>query len=321
MSLPNELAKAIETELNTIDFSLFSKAIEELSLRYRNSEKVLISSSAHRLAYIGVRLPATYAVIKSALTQLKKVLPNIELASLLDLGAGPGTVAWAALNLFPEINKITLIENDKDMLLLGKKLSTNNASLKSAEWLNLNLLAENYFLANDLVTISYVLGELPLAERKNLLQKAWQATNKILLLIEPGTPKGFSNILQAREQLINLGANIVAPCPHQKTCPMQENDWCHFSERLPRSSLHRRAKAGYLSYEDEKFSYLIVSKFLVDRPIARIIRHPLKRKGHMQLSLCTNNGLKSLTISASKANYKLAKKLDWGDSLDITQED
>ncbi|MBL8193192.1 MAG: rRNA methyltransferase [Blastocatellia bacterium] len=321
MSLPNELAKAIETELTTIDFSLFSKAIEELSLRYRNSEKVLISSTIHRLAYIGVRLPATYAVIKAVLTQLKKALPNIELASLLDLGAGPGTVAWAALNLFPAINKITLIEDDKNMLALGKKLSNNNVSLKSAEWLNLNLIKEHQFSANDLITISYVLGELPLVERKVLVQKAWQATSKILLLIEPGTPKGFSNILEAREQLISLGANIVAPCPHQEICPMQENDWCHFSERLPRSSLHRRAKAGYLSYEDEKFSYLIVSKDVVNRPFARIIRHPLKRKGHLQLSLCTSNGLKNLTISASKDNYKLAKKSDWGDSLDLRQEE
>lgn len=321
MSLPIELVQAIETELNTIDFSVFSKAIEELSIRYRNSEKVLISSAAHRLAYIGVRLPATYAVIKAVLTQLKEVLPDIELDSLLDLGAGPGTVAWAALNFFPAINKITLIEHDKNMLALGKKLSNNNVSLKSAEWLNLNLIKEHQFSANDLVTMSYVLGELPLVERKVLVQKAWQATNKILLLIEPGTPKGFSNILQAREELISLGANIVAPCPHQQTCPMQENDWCHFSERLPRSSLHRRAKAGYLSYEDEKFSYLIVSKTTVNKPLNRIIRHPLKRKGHLQLSLCTNAGLKSFTISASKNNYKLAKKLNWGDSLDIVLEE
>jgi ribosomal protein RSM22 (predicted rRNA methylase) len=96
---------------------------------------------------------------------------------------------------------------------------------------------------------------------------------------------------------------------------MIENDWCHFSERVERSRFHRRAKEGVLSYEDEKFSYMIASKNLSSTYYPRIIRHPLKRAGHIHLDLCTNEGLARITISQkNKKAYKLARKLSWGET-------
>ena len=37
------------------------------------------------------------------------------------------------------------------------------------------------------------------------------------------------------------GANILAPCPHARPCPLAAPDWCHFSARVARSRLHREA--------------------------------------------------------------------------------
>ena len=70
-----------------------------------------------------------------------------------------------------------------------------------------------------------------------VLKKAWDAA-KVLVIVEPGTPRGFENILKAREQLIQWGGKMIAPCPHVKQCPMKDK-WCHFSVRLERTREHR----------------------------------------------------------------------------------
>jgi len=97
---------------------------------------------------------------------------------------------------------------------------------------------------------------------------------------------------------------------------MTTGDWCHFAERLPRSSAHRLAKSSELGYEDEKYSYVVVSRSAVRVPEARILRHPRKHSGHVELELCTPDGLKRETISRKNGErYKRARKAEWGDAL------
>jgi len=66
----------------------------------------------------------------------------------------------------------------------------------------------------------------------------------MLLIVEPGTPAGYKNITEARRVLVESGAHIAAPCTHENTCPMEGNDWCHFTCRISRSRLHRLMKGG-----------------------------------------------------------------------------
>jgi ribosomal protein RSM22 (predicted rRNA methylase) len=122
-----------------------------------------------------------------------------------------------------------------------------------------------------------------------------------------------------REALFEAGAEIVAPCPHRLPCPLPADDWCHFSVRLPRSKAHRQAKGGVLGYEDEKYSYLVVARpGLAARPTsARVIRPPVVKKFEVELALCTTVGLAGRAVPKREpADYKAAKKLDWGDALD-----
>ena len=93
-------------------------------------------------------------------------------------------------------------------------------------------------------------------------------------------------------------------------------DWCHFAQRLERTSAHRQAKTASLAYEDEKFSYLVACRATVAPAVSRIVRHPRKHGGHVQLTLCTRDGgLQALTVARSEGPaYKLARQAEWGDA-------
>lgn len=308
MKLSDILQAAIEREVSTIPLQKLAMYAKELSDCYRekkgNSHPFTLG---HRLAYLATRVPATYAAIFEVLSKIK----DTSIGSFLDVGAGPGTGTWAAKEIFNSIKRFSLIEKDLQFMEMGKRIDVGNA------WFNQDIIKKLTIDPHDLVLISYAIGEIQESKVQELIQNLWACTGKFLVIIEPGTPVGFERIKKVREMLINnLSAHIVAPCPHAQTCPMKENDWCHFSVRAERSYQHRYAKDASLPFEDEKFSYLIASKTLVDLPQSRILRHPLKRKGHVSFTVCTKEGVKENIITKKdKEKYHCAKKLSWGDDL------
>lgn len=178
-----------------------------------------------------------------------------------------------------------------------------------------NLLTISLDTSYDLILLSYVLNELSIDDQRIVLNKAWAATRKGLVILMPGTPAGYQQLMILRELLIGSGAFIAAPCPHHNPCPLKEGDWCHFSTRLPRSSHHREIKNVSLPYEDEKYSYLVALRNPTELSTARIIRKPLQRSGHVTLDLCTSQGLRRETVSRrDKELYKAATKSTWGNS-------
>ena len=116
------------------------------------------------------------------------------------------------------------------------------------------------------MTLSYVLDELAPDAIGPLVDRLWALTAGLLLVVEPGTPAGWSRILAARDRLIAAGAHILAPCPHQEPCPLAAPDWCHFSRRVARSRLHRLTKGADVPWEDEKFIYLAASRTACSQP-------------------------------------------------------
>ncbi len=317
MQLPNDLKEAIETELKGISLKELSKARTHLTQSYRSSSrpKQFISNEMERKSYLVSRLPATFAAVSRTLMEIKMRIPEQKFTSLLDLGAGPGTTLWAANEIFSELSQVTLIEQDSALIQWGKKLASYSSSslMKQAHWICDDIAKMEQFPSHDLIVFSYSLNELSAFPLENLLDRCWDATNHCLLVVEPGTPVGFERIRWIRDYLIKKGAHLVAPCPHQLTCPMKEGDWCHFSTRVERTALHRQIKEGSLGHEDEKFSYIAFSKGDVQLPQLRVIRHPQKHSGHINLTLCTREGLKTTTVSKRTPDqYKLAKSLNWG---------
>lgn len=318
MPLPPQLQCAIDQETGRHPAKALSQAAAELSAAYRAGQLsgAFITSELHRLAYAAVRLPATFAAVRAVFAEVRRRWPEQSVHSLLDLGAGPGTAGWAAGEVFGELASLTLVEADPGLIELGKALARagEHARLEEACWVQGDLRGLPPFEPHDLVVSSYALGELREEEASAVLQAAWAATSQVLVVVEPGTVRGFGLIRRLRDELLRAGAHVIAPCPHQAACPLPEGDWCHFSQRLERSRLHQRLKEVALGYEDEKFSYVAVAKHPVEPAPARILRHPLRHAGHAELQLCTPEGLQTLTVTRSdKECWKEARKAEWGD--------
>jgi len=169
----------------------------------------------------------------------------------------------------------------------------------------------------DLVTVAYALNELAPKVRQTVLQRLWRATADTLVIVEPGTPAGWQRIIAARAQLIEAGAHLVAPCPHAHACPLVPPDWCHFAERVARSRLHRLAKEAELPWEDEKFSYVAVSRTPSSATAARVIARPRKGSGRVTLKLCREDGSASEHLFSRRDGtlFKRAWRSDWGSAL------
>jgi ribosomal protein RSM22 (predicted rRNA methylase) len=70
-------------------------------------------------------------------------------------------------------------------------------------------------------------------------------------------------------------------------------------------------------WEDEKFSYVAVSRKPAARVRARVIARPRKAGGHITLKLCRPDGLmdNQSFLRRDGAQFKRAWRTDWGSSL------
>jgi ribosomal protein RSM22 (predicted rRNA methylase) len=133
------------------------------------------------------------------------------------------------------------------------------------------------------------------------------------VLVEPGTPQGFARIREARAALIAEGAHVAAPCTHDNQCPMAGGDWCHFSQRLRRSRDHMLMKGAQVPFEDERYSYVVLTRQAVARG-ARILAPPLEAKPGLTFKLCDETGLRSEFVgSRDKDETRRVRKKAWGD--------
>ncbi|MCM1165320.1 MAG: small ribosomal subunit Rsm22 family protein [Lachnospiraceae bacterium] len=313
MEFPAQLRSKINALVEGEDIKELSKAAESLSERYRDERGNGKRSASGRLdviAYSAVRMPATFAAVSRAL-ELSLECFGGEIRSILDVGAGTGAGAIAAAML-TGCAKITCIERERAMADLGG--SFFDCMGVRGEWIRRDI-AQGIPEKADLVICSYCLNELPAAQRKAAVGQLADAAEKLLLIVEPGTPNSFSNVRQMRKQLIGLGLKIAAPCPNTGECPLPENDWCHFTARAARSRIHKQLKGADVPYEDEKFCFLAAAQESALPCEKRILRRPFAEKGKITLTVCAENGVSTELITKKNPLFKAARKASTGDKI------
>ncbi len=310
MQFPPILTKALDTLLEGVSRKDLAAAAQKMSQEYRQGgTSHAIVTPVEAPAYAVARMPATYAACAAVSARLIEVMPDFAPASLLDVGAGTGAASWAAVTAWPGISSVTMLDRNPALRNLARKLA--DAGLPGTEILSGDVVAEKP--KADLVVASYVLAELPEEKIAVVAADLWRSADTALALIEPGTPDGFARIRAARMALIKAGAHVAAPCTQDSACPMTGSDWCHFSQRLSRSRDHMLLKDAHVPFEDERYSYLAVTREKVASG-ARILAPSLESKPGLTFKLCDESGLRAQFVaSRDKNEYRRVRKRGWGD--------
>ena len=343
MQLPPALKAALDERLDLADLDDLRRSGERLSTRYRAETRdghAHLSNEAAVRAYLAARLPATFAAASASLSAAAERLPDFAPATLLDVGAGPGTVAWAAATIFPTLRRATLVEASRPVAEMGEALAAVGLAAAGAEetaatgaapaeigrgtpglvidWrIGRAMETLGDCPPADLATLSYVLDELAGSERAALVEALWTRTKGALVIVEPGTPAGWQRLLTVRDVMLEAGAFLAAPCPHAAACPVIEPDWCHFSQRVERSRVHRLTKNGTVPYEDEKFLYMAFSHRPATATSGRVLAPARQGSGKVRLKLCTADGTveERLVTKREGGAFRVARRLEWGDAV------
>jgi ribosomal protein RSM22 (predicted rRNA methylase) len=317
-TLPFELKAALEAELHGLSRSDAAGRSARISQTYRGGGgSAAIRTEADALAYALARMPATYAAVTASLNALCESRPDFAPKRLLDIGAGPGTATWAAAETFPSLTDFMSIDANTALRTLALDLFGKSARLSIVRYTRGDARAALAGAeAADLVIASYLIGEMDDAERATLADQMWAKTRDTFLIVEPGTPAGYARIIALRTQLIARGAHVAAPCPHDGECPLVAPDWCHFTQRLPRSRAHKALKDAELPFEDEKFAYVALTRTAIAQRPARVLAQPDAGKVEVTAKLCAPDGVVVAKVPRrTKADYARARRWRWGDAV------
>jgi hypothetical protein len=202
----------------------------------------------------------------------------------LDYGAGLGAASWA-LRESGFTSPLYFYDREQAPVLVMKTLNavaTQRLDSKAHQ--------------NHLAIFSYSLTEIE--NRNDLLNQF-----PYVVIIEPSTQKEGRKLSETRQFLIDSDYEILAPCTHQKACPLvthSERDWCHDRIIFKKPTWMFNIEKNLPFRNDSlTFSYLIAfkksvmnlewgnsEKILNDYTIARLTGDLLREKGKDKQLVC-----------------------------------
>lgn len=209
-----------------------------------------------RAIYGLTRFPQTSAALTKVLQELIATHSGFLPKKILDIGSGPGTGLFVLDQLFKHEFSYIGIEKDRGFIDMSLSAIKNCAPHLSnrCQFIHGDIFKQSVATDFDLTIISYVLSETPEHRLRDMMTWVQRHTKGMVIIVDAGMKKSFGQLAQARTHLIELGATIVAPCPHQRPCPLvQASDFCHFPVRLMRPARMKHAKLASAQQEYENF--------------------------------------------------------------------
>jgi ribosomal protein RSM22 (predicted rRNA methylase) len=226
-------------------------------------------------AYVLFYWPVSYAQGRSIFGELG------ELGRVLDLGAGPLPMSWAALDA--GASSVHALERVAAARELGRGLG--DGALEVGAWEAPAPVPTGF----DTIIVGHLVNELDLAlEKRAALVQGWLSRlneGGRLVIIEPALRDSSRALLALRDRLLDGGAVVLAPCLMQAHCPalVKESDWCH-AERafVPPAEHAALADEARIHKDRVKLSYLVLARTPAPRyedALYRVVSEPLDEKG------------------------------------------
>ncbi|MCA2979659.1 MAG: methyltransferase domain-containing protein [Myxococcaceae bacterium] len=252
-------------------------------------------------AYLLFYWPVSYAQARALLTELP-ARPR----TLLDLGSGPGPVAFAGIDA--GARETIAADRSRPALELARQLAiAASESLGTREWSPERPLPDGTY---DVVTMGHVVNELfggDLARRAQLLEQVLGRVKPggSLVVMEPALRDTSRALLAVRDALVAKGFAVRAPCLFRGPCPalLKPSDWCHAERtwRLPPLT-EALARAAGLHKESLKMSYLVLApkgEAWAEPPpgrVFRVVSEALEGKGRQRYMGCGPEGRLGLAL-------------------------
>ena len=309
----NDLILNFFQKLNSPKTSLDQLANDVLRLSdyfIQHPDKVTPWSETYcKNAYRFYFLPLNYLRVMNVIRRGKSVNYFKNIQSIVDWGAGPGTATIAFSSFFPDLKKIKMIDRDSSLFQEFKDLHPNipiEYDIKLTPSVN----------KNSLLIFSYSLTELSQWPKEAL-------TYDHIMILEPSTKQDGRRLLDYRNQWIQNGYYVWAPCVHQNACPLltaSKSDWCHdrFHVQLPEWFQKLESKLP-IKNKTITTSYLLLSKNKPEPSLnsARLTGDSLQEKGKTRQLICRNSDREFLTWMHKSIDQQI---LNRGDLVELPSE-
>lgn len=284
-SLPPELEAKIARALQKTQLPLtlqdskkIAEAIKRLSDFFIQNPQASTpwNEAWAQVAYLCYFLPLNQVRVQAVVQEAKAQGFFTGLTEVIDFGSGPGT---ASLALTEHFSKFTLIEKAKEFCSRLDFLPATQTTWAA--------VAPTFQAPRETLGVfSYSLTEL-----KSL--PTWTKQIEALMILEPATQQDGRKLLELRQNLIETGYSLWAPCTHQGPCPLltqSKNDWCHdrifFDMPLWFAEIERHLP---MKNQTLTTSYLLARRLkpaLRKTSIGRTVGDSLKEKGKSRQLLC-----------------------------------
>lgn len=257
-SIPAALETTINEHLKTIGLSLNDSKKIAAAIQWQSDFYIQNPNRATpwreknaQIAQWAYYLPLNFLRNLSVITELKKRVPLSTFSGAFDYGAGLGAGSWALRE--SGFSAPLFLYDDESIPALALN-AVNGTSLQRMD---------SKAHQNHLGIFSYSLTEI--ANRNDLMNQF-----PYLVIVEPSTQTEGRRLSDSRQYLIANDYEILAPCTHQKACPLMtqsQRDWCHDRILFKKPIWMANAEKSLPFRNDSlTFSYLIAFKKSVMKP-------------------------------------------------------
>ncbi len=221
---------------------------------------------AYTCYYMTINMPKLWFVLDRNPALVDELL-NREFVQATELGCGPGTFLWAFLfyvqarhpDKLPRIRRLRGVDRSETAIACARRfgdvLRRQDAYAHIDLEFNVGDWQSQVAAPDDFLIFGNVLNE---SEAPVLSDVAAAA----VLIVEPGTRRGFHPLLPVRDRLVEDGWHVHFPCPRASApCPMAADNWCHFAiNRFELPFIQRMSNRAKRLNPRHNFSAFLFSK-------------------------------------------------------------